>query len=379
MMWLARGSLKSRSPLKARGPLAGKSPWGFNDGFSPARLFVAGQVGAWYDPSDLTTLFQDAAGTTPVIAVEQPVGLMLDKSGRGNHASQSTSAARPTLRARYNQLLNTTTLATQSVTVVAAAHTLRFIGAGSITLSGTASGTYSAGSHSITPTAGTLTLTVSGTVTDADLRVANESASLPVYQRVGAATDYDTSGFPPYLAFDGSDDAMATSAINFSATDKMSMFAGVRKIGSAASMLVEFSADWNSNQGTFVAGVNTDGTITTTTDVFASRGTAAANTNQFAVSGGFAAPVSLVYTNTANISGGLTTIRINGAASGTNGTGGQGTGNFGNHPLYIGARNNAASFLNGRLYSLIVLGRAATAAEIVSTERWVGAKAGVVL
>lgn len=43
-------------------------------------LFANGEQGAWYDPSDLTTLFQDAAGTTPVTAVEQPVGLMLDKS-----------------------------------------------------------------------------------------------------------------------------------------------------------------------------------------------------------------------------------------------------------------------------------------------------------
>jgi len=60
-------------------------------------LFVAGEQGAWYDPSDLSTLFQDAAGTTPVTALGQPVGLMLDKSGNGNHASQATSTARPTL------------------------------------------------------------------------------------------------------------------------------------------------------------------------------------------------------------------------------------------------------------------------------------------
>jgi hypothetical protein len=51
---------------------------------------------AWYDPSDLSTLFQDAAGTTPVTASGQPVGLMLDKSGFGFHASQSTALARPT-------------------------------------------------------------------------------------------------------------------------------------------------------------------------------------------------------------------------------------------------------------------------------------------
>ena len=34
----------------------------------------------WYDPSDLSSLFQDSAGTTPVTALEQPVGLMMDKS-----------------------------------------------------------------------------------------------------------------------------------------------------------------------------------------------------------------------------------------------------------------------------------------------------------
>lgn len=64
-------------------------------GFSPASLFSGGQQGAWYDPSDVNTLFQDSAGTTPVTAVGQPVGLILDKSGRGNHASQSTPGSRP--------------------------------------------------------------------------------------------------------------------------------------------------------------------------------------------------------------------------------------------------------------------------------------------
>lgn len=43
-------------------------------------LFAAGQQGAWYDPSNMSTLYQDSAGTTPVTAMEQPVGLMLDKS-----------------------------------------------------------------------------------------------------------------------------------------------------------------------------------------------------------------------------------------------------------------------------------------------------------
>ena len=52
----------------------------FSGGFSPASLFEGGIAGAWYDPSYLSTLFQDSAGTTPVTASGQPVGLMLDKS-----------------------------------------------------------------------------------------------------------------------------------------------------------------------------------------------------------------------------------------------------------------------------------------------------------
>lgn len=47
--------------------------------WTPALWFLASEQGAWYDPSDMSTLFQDAAGTTPVTAVEQPVGLVMDK------------------------------------------------------------------------------------------------------------------------------------------------------------------------------------------------------------------------------------------------------------------------------------------------------------
>lgn len=79
---------------------------------------------------------------------------------------------------RSNLLLNSGTLATQNVTVTAAAHTLHFTGTGTVTLSGASTagplvgnGTKEANRVSLTftPTAGTLTLTVSGTVTNAQL------------------------------------------------------------------------------------------------------------------------------------------------------------------------------------------------------------------
>ena len=63
--------------------------------FSIADLFASSEQGAWYGPSDLSTLFQDGAGTTPVTTAGQPVGRMLDKSGNDNHATQAIAAARP--------------------------------------------------------------------------------------------------------------------------------------------------------------------------------------------------------------------------------------------------------------------------------------------
>lgn len=52
---------------------------------SPASLFKGGARGAYYDPSVLGSLFQDAAGTIPVTAEGQPVRRMNDLSGNGNH------------------------------------------------------------------------------------------------------------------------------------------------------------------------------------------------------------------------------------------------------------------------------------------------------
>ncbi|WP_439560489.1 hypothetical protein [Roseinatronobacter sp.] len=49
-------------------------------GWHPGWLFRNGAQGAWYDPSDAGTLFQDAAGASPVTAPGQTVGLVLDKS-----------------------------------------------------------------------------------------------------------------------------------------------------------------------------------------------------------------------------------------------------------------------------------------------------------
>jgi hypothetical protein len=66
--------------------------------FSPLDLFSGGKAGFWYDPSDLSTMFQDSAGTTPVTTTGQSVCKINDKSGNNLHASQATTGKCPVLQ-----------------------------------------------------------------------------------------------------------------------------------------------------------------------------------------------------------------------------------------------------------------------------------------
>lgn len=70
--------------------------------FTPLANFASGERGGWWDPSDLTTMFQDSAGTTAVTGTGQSVGKILDKSGNGNHLTQATSGKRPVLQQDSN-------------------------------------------------------------------------------------------------------------------------------------------------------------------------------------------------------------------------------------------------------------------------------------
>lgn len=59
--------------------------------WTPADIFSAGVIGFWFDFSDMSLLFQDAAGTVPVTAVGQTVALVKDKSGNDYSCTASGS------------------------------------------------------------------------------------------------------------------------------------------------------------------------------------------------------------------------------------------------------------------------------------------------
>lgn len=57
----------------------------------PATLSPTG----WYDPSDLSTLWQDTAATSPVTTDGQSVARINDKSGNGRNLTQASAGGRP--------------------------------------------------------------------------------------------------------------------------------------------------------------------------------------------------------------------------------------------------------------------------------------------
>ena len=174
------------------------------------------------------------------------------------------------------------------------------------------------------------------------------------------------------LYFDGIDDFLQTNNIDFTATDEVSVFAGVRKLSDAKVALVcELSADLGLNNGTFylaAPAVAGSGSIT-----FNSKGTS------FAPAGGPAfAPVSKVVAGSAKITEPRTSIRIDGVLKSSTGSA-QGLGNYGNYPLYIGRRGGASLPFNGHLYSLIIMGRLASAEETSTIEKELAKRTGVTL
>jgi hypothetical protein len=160
---------------------AGAVVLSFLEGVMPAGLTFSRASGATdFTPTgQLETLAQNAPRFDFHPTTLQPRGLMIE-------------------RPRTNLLLNAATLATQTVTVTAVAHTLSFYGTGSVTLSGAASGVLngtgafpSRATLTFTPTAGSLTVTVSGSVTFANLEAGGFASSFIPTTTVAAtrATD----------------------------------------------------------------------------------------------------------------------------------------------------------------------------------------------
>lgn len=378
--------------------------------FSPALLFAAGEVGAWYDPSDFSTLFQDSAGTTPVTAVEQPVGLLLDKSkglalgselvtngafssGTTGWITANVTNSGGTVTVVDNQAVITRGSARaefyQTITTVIGA-TYKFVGsiiaksgsaswwigstrsnASDLNLTFVAVGTQT-GYFRATATTTFITMAVDGTAgqtatidnISVKLLAGNHArqttpASRPVVKQDGNGMYY--------LFFDGTDDSLATATIT-PGTNKAQVFAGVRKLSDAAQAIVaELSATIASNAGSFALTAPNSAAANYN---FSSKGT----TQTDNVVTTYTSPLTNVLSGIGDIAGPSNVIRVNGAQVGSVITT-QGTGNYLAYPLYIGRRGGTSLAFTGNIYSLIIrFGSNLPTSTIAQTETWVNEK-----
>jgi hypothetical protein len=191
------------------------------------------------------------------------------------------------------------------------------------------------------------------------------------YQRVTTQWDVTEAGVPSlsYLGFDGVDDGMLTSTINFSATDKVAVFAGLRKLSDVVrGTVTELTASVAANNGGFHL---TAPNAASATFAFESKGTALTD----AVATSIAAPATRVLTGAADIGADSNILRVNGVQADSD-TDDQGTGNYANAILYIGRRGGTTSPFAGNIYGLIVRGAATGASGIGQTETWLNQRTG---
>jgi hypothetical protein len=203
----------------------------------------------------------------------------------------------------------------------------------------------------------------------ADLRVTNQGVGLPAYQRVNTSTDYDSTGFPIYIKPNGSNQFMQTNSINFTATNKMTVWQGVRKLSDAArGTIVEFGTSLSSNGVFAIAGPDAGAA---TTFAFDLRG----NVNAYTVPTPYPAPITIVGTGLFDIGGATVgdqiNSRINGVLNNTGRAGSAGTGNFGNWPAYFYMRAGTSLPFNGNDYGSIARGAASTAGQITAGETYI--------
>ena len=177
----------------------------------------------------------------------------------------------------------------------------------------------------------------------------------------------------PYgLQYDGVDDFMQTASVDFTATDKMFVCAGVRKlIDGSNGTIAELSIVSDSNNGSFFLRASGGGLANYQWNI------RSATTNYSPVNN-FAAPDTSVLTLEANLASPLTVTRRNAVQQTTLATP-SGGGNFGNYPLYFGRRAGTSLPYNGLDFGMVICGKTLTSTQISQTERYIAQRTGVTI
>ena len=265
------------------------------------------RTGYFVAESTTTTILLQGYGTTGTFSADN----ISVKEYTGTHLTQPTTANKPLVRrGMLNELLNSATPATQSVTCIAAPYTLALYGTGNVVLSGTGAGTLTGTGASdlvvlnFTPTAGSVTFTKAGTVSSFGLFKGTWTAA-QILAEGGIPTTTATAASNPtsgkyWWSFDGSNDSLLSGNLGITTACTIVMSLRVNNLAATQIILAE---DTNGVQ----ISIATDGSVSLTKVGGAALVTTAA--------GDVVAGVPLVLT--ARLSAGNADIRKGGAQSAT--------------------------------------------------------------
>lgn len=381
-------------------------------------LFSNSEQGFFYDPNDLTTMFQDAAGTIPVTAVGQPVGLLLDKSKKlalanvlnvyghftsnlsGWRIGSATSAVIESGEARVTFGGTFTASSSNWFSVYAPyyageRYTVSFdatyVSGGNLqagfghTVGMTVLGVENAGvKQTYTLTAGGTTDTTrellafgsdsAGSVWKIDNVSVKKVQGNHAFQATSTSRPIlrkNTSTGANYLEFDGTDDFLKTSFIEFNSANKLSLFAAIHKSSTSAGMLCELSADASWSTGSFYL-ITPQSSGVQSPDSFLLRGTIAASKSYVTT------PSSkVIYSIQADMVNKSIAFKTNGVLRApTEADVGDDVGLY-NYPLFIGRRNGPSIPFNGHLYSLVGVTKLASETETTDIENALSQYSGV--
>ena len=206
-----------------------------------------------------------------------------------------------------------------------------------------------------------------------------EGLTATAYQKTNGNHDVTEAGVTNAnnLYFDGIDDFLVTNNIDFTATDKVTVFTGIRKLSDTATAVVaELGADTITVNGTF--GLFAPAGTGVTKFQFLSRGATGTNYAQ-ALNAIYNAPISAVVRGIGSIADQKSELHVNGGLAGKSPSGLVGAGNYNNYPLYIGRRGGVSLPFNGSIYGLIGVGRLTSETEVLAIEQILAKRTGVTL
>jgi hypothetical protein len=180
-----------------------------------------------------------------------------------------------------------------------------------------------------------------------------------------------------WLEFDGIDDFLNTASVDFSGTDKMSVFARVRKPNDSGTAPIVMNGDSGAQNGVFAIYAphanssrkwawSLGGPNVGTSQTFLSVNTLPAPSTATMVG---------LFDKAASGATNRITPRLNGVLQTSFSTEitGDGSANFRNDKIYIGVQNTTNDFFEGQMYGIVVRGATSSAQEVTDTEEYLTA------